>query len=176
MVASTLDSRAAAAYADVIRQRRWDLFVTLTTTKPQGPERLEKLYRSLCYCVSYEEKGLALERPTPAAKRLRHVCAWEPQKRGAWHLHALWAAPNLPRVRRVWIARRWEQLLTIPAPIVEEVRDGVSWLVTADREPMGVRPHTKLGNADVQAVGSLEAVSSYVSKYVTKGGQLELVL
>lgn len=166
----------ADSTAQLIRRKDWDLFVTLTTKDPVGPEIWLKRYRTLVGIVEREPSGLDLG-PRPLwkkAERLRHVVAFEPQRRGAIHAHALWAAPDLSKVRRRWIAQTLNRLCTPRAVLVGEQAHGQEWLVTPDREPRGIRRFEIMGMAQVVPVASQEAVTGYCSKYVAKGGVVEV--
>lgn len=162
--------------AQLIQRVHWDLFVTLTTKEVVGPEIWRKRYRSLIRIVEREPAGLDLG-PRPLwrpAERLVHVVAYEPQRRGAIHAHALWKAPGLSQVRRRWIAATWNRLCARRHKIIEEEVAGVAWLVTPDSPPRGRRSFAIQGLAQVAPVDSQEAVTGYCSKYVAKGGVVEV--
>tara|TARA_R110002126_G_scaffold12416_2_gene53957 strand:+ start:932 stop:1438 length:507 start_codon:yes stop_codon:yes gene_type:complete len=158
--------------AALIQRQPWTLFVTLTTKEAIGHRAWLKRYRLLTYIVQHDPAGLDLGlRPLwKDSERLRQVVAYEPQKRGAIHAHALWAAPDLPRVRRRWIANQWNRLCTPRTALVEEVAHGQSWLVTPDSDKRGVRIYEIQGMAKVVPVSSQDAVAMYCAKYVSKGG------
>lgn len=161
---------------ELIRRFDWDLMVTLTTREPTGPETLAKRYRELVRRVEEDDPGLALRdrdlwRPQD---RLRHVLAWELQKREAWHLHALWAAPAARGIRREWVKKLWNRLSQSRGPLVEEVEHGVTWLASRDSEPRGRRRFEVAGIADVSLIQSQSAVAAYCAKYVAKGGAVEV--
>jgi len=162
--------------AQMIQRHDWMLFVTLTTKDPVGPETWRKRYRTLVSMIEREPSGLDLG-PRPLwqpHERLRHVIAFEPQKRGAIHAHALWSAPDLMRVRRRWITSTWNKLCSPRTALVTEKAHGHNWLVTPDQEPRGFRTYEIKGLAKVVPVNSQEAVTGYCSKYVSKGGVVEV--
>lgn len=170
----------------IMTQGRWDWFVTLTTREHLGRESLEKKFRTLVRRIETDKRGLGLVIPGAVKDmRLRWVCAWERQERGAWHLHVLMAAPNLPSARRVAVARWWEDLCWKRGELLIE-RSGetslgqpIDWLVTQDSPSRGKRGWKATGEippgfADVQLVKGQEAVAKYCAKYVVKGGDVVL--
>ncbi len=183
MTASKLRSRnklgtkaVADATAELLQRFRWDLIVTLTTRKPCGPESLMKRYRTLVRRVESDRRGLGLKGCPlySSPERLRHAVAWERQKRGVWHLHALWGAPGARGIRRGWVKKTWNELCRPNSFITDEEVEGVAFLVTSDSKPRGKRPHSLEGIADVALIRDKTAVAKYCSKYVVKGGAVEL--
>lgn len=166
----------AAGTAALIRRYRWDLFVTLTTKRPAGVEILSKRYREFVRLIEEAEAGLSLgRRPLwRPEERLRHVLAWELQRRDAWHLHALWAAPGAKGIRREWARKQWNRLCRPKTTFVEEEAYGVHWLVTPSKPARGRRGYQLEGIADLSPVRSDRAVASYCAKYVAKAGAVEL--
>jgi hypothetical protein len=164
------------ATAEFLQSYRWDLMVTLTTRVPAGPELLGKRYHELVRRVESDEAGLGLGGlPLWRTKQgLRHALAWELQRREAWHLHALWAAPKARGIRPRWVQSQWDLLCRQKTVILEEEEDGVTWLVTPEQRRRGRRRHQLEGIADVSVIRSEAAVAAYCSKYVAKGGTVEL--
>lgn len=119
-------------------------FCTFTFTESVHPERAAKLFRLFVrrlnrhlYGAHYERKGL---------HGVFWVLAWEYQKRGVLHFHALIGDVEDLNVR----ARRLDFMDT--------------WL--------GFGPPA--GFSRIEAIESQDAVRDYVTKYVTKGGQIDL--
>ena len=96
------------ATAKFIDREDWDLFVTLTSRVSFAAETWGKKYRKFIRIIENDEAGLALKkRPLwREQERIKYVCAWEPQKRGATHLHILMSAPNLKKVKRNWMKEK----------------------------------------------------------------------
>ena len=169
-------ANVVAGTASLIRRFPWDLMVTLTTRDPTGPEVLSKRYRELVRRVENEDPGLGLRNRElwRRQERLRHVVAWELQRRDAWHLHALWAAPRARLIHRGWVKKQWNQLCYRRNRIVEEESHGVTWLVTPDEEARGRREFEIAGIADLSLIRSQAAVAAYCAKYVAKDGVVDL--
>lgn len=164
------------ATAELIQRYDWHLFLTLTTREHVGIEVLSKRYRELVRRVEEEDAGLGLgNRPLwRPHERLVHVLAWELQDRDVWHLHALWAAPGAPGIRREWVRKVWNRLCRPRTALVTERASGIDWIVTRGSELRGCRRYELAGVAKVELVDSQEAVAGYCSKYVAKGGAIEL--
>ena len=58
--------------------------------------------------------------------------------------------------------------------LLEEESDGVKWLVTPEMSRRGRRFHRLEGTTDISLIRSKAAVAMYCSKYVAKGGAVEL--
>lgn len=167
--------------SDLIRALgRWRWFLTLTTREPLGPEQIHRRYRRL---VRDAEELLGITSAPLWAPRdaIRHVLAWEPQRRGAWHLHALWASPRLERRarsgdqgQRAHLRRRWNRLSGSRSAVLVERARGVDWLVSAGSEPRGRRTPDLSGIARVELVRDARDVTDYCSKYVVKGGSVDI--
>tara|TARA_R110002096_G_C14657140_1_gene727108 strand:- start:1928 stop:2416 length:489 start_codon:yes stop_codon:yes gene_type:complete len=153
-------------------------------------EALERKFGALVRRIECEQRGLRLVhkdvdrrhwtrelKSVPKEKRLAWACAWEKQERGAWHLHVLMAAPNLPRVRYRAVTAWWKDSLFHRGAIVEENDRGINWLVTRDSEKRGGRSYAATGfvppgSLRVDLVASQKAVRMYVAKYVAKEGHV----
>lgn len=168
--------QVAEETANLIRRFEWDLFVTLTTKDFAGPELLAKRYIELARRVENADAGLALRRRDlwRREERLRHVVAWEPQRRGVWHLHALWGAPGAQKINRRWVRQEWNRLCLPGRGLIVETAHGVDWLVSRDSPQRGQRKYELVGNADVSLVRSEDNVAAYCAKYVVKGGTVDV--
>jgi hypothetical protein len=119
-------------------------FCTFTFTDSVHPERAAKLFRLFIRRLNRHLYGSHYER------KGRHgifwVLAWEYQQRGVLHFHALLGdVEDLnARARRLDWMDRW---LALGAPA---------------------------GFARIEAIDSQDAVRDYVTKYVAKGGQIDL--
>lgn len=165
------------AWADLLAEYTWDWFPTLTFNLPQrDPQRARSMFtawlrRSLLQegerrgLVATEhrrrfdaygrELGVRVKQSGPlvrAWKKGRQRPVWvlgiEQHKSGANHLHALIRLPE-------WLA---------------DARRDEAWRVWYDKPPHGFN----LGIAKVVPPASQGDVRGYVSKYVTKGGELVL--
>lgn len=164
------------ATAQFIDRENWSLFVTLTTLTAYLPETLAKKVRKFIKTVENDDAGLGLgKRPLwRKEERLVYVCAWEPQRRGAWHLHLLLSAPGLKAVNRNWMAEQWNRLCQPRSRVFDVEIDGVKWLMTAKAMKNQKANRHLMGLAKVLPVESRAAVTKYCSKYVVKGGQIDI--
>lgn len=119
-------------------------FCTFTFTQAVHPERAMKLFQLFVRHLNRRLYGSHYERKGKAG--VFWVLAWEYQKRGVLHFHALIGdVEDLNvRVRRLELMDVW----------------------------FGFGPPA--GIARIYAIESQEAVRSYVTKYVTKGGQIDV--
>jgi hypothetical protein len=132
------------AWRDFISRFPMQWFCTFTFTDSVHPERAGKLFRLFVrrlnrylYGSHYERKG---------KQGIFWVLAWEYQKRGVLHFHALMGdVEDLNgRARRLDWMDRWH----------------------AFGPPAGF--------ARIEEIENQSAVQSYVTKYVVKGGQIDL--
>lgn len=134
------------AWGDWIGRQPWHLFVTLTSEKQTHPEAMSKRFR---YCMKHVEQFMYGRRREPAGHTLQWVMGLERTKRGWPHTHAVVRFPNVPDVDLVPIEvfdlGYWQRWMTDTG--------GFAWLE---------RPKSQ------------QACVNYVSKYITKGGDLEL--
>ncbi len=165
-----------AATAEMIRRFPWHLFVTLTTRDHVGPEVLAKRYCEYVRRIGEHDLGLGLGKLPMwrGPDRLRHVVAWELQRRSVWHLHALWGAPGALQIHRGWAGNEWNRLCVARSRIVDEVAGGVHWLVTPDSDVRGKREFELAGIAKVELIRSTADVAAYCAKYVAKDGVVDL--
>lgn len=119
-------------------------FCTFTFTEDVHPERAVKLFRLFIKRLNRDLYGSHFERRGIAG--VYWVLAWEYQKRGVLHFHALIGAEQdlNTRARRFDYMKLWESFGP-PA-----------------------------GFSRIEAIESQEAVQKYVTKYVAKDGQLDL--
>jgi hypothetical protein len=119
-------------------------FCTLTFTEDVHPERAAKLFRLFVRRLNRQLYGAHFERR--GLEGIFWVLAWEYQKRGVLHFHALLGdVEDLnTRARRLDWMDQWHGF----------------------GSPAGI--------ARIEAIDSQDAVRDYVTKYVTKGGQIDL--
>jgi len=119
-------------------------FCTFTFTDEVHPERAVKLFRLFIRRLNRALYGSHWERKGQVG--VFYVLAWEYQKRGVLHFHALVGdVEDLnARARRLDFMDMWE----------------------------GFGPPA--GFARIEAIDDQAAVRDYVTKYVTKGGQIDL--
>jgi len=180
-VPSKANAELAEAYAGLILAHRpWNWFVTLTTRAATFEEAFRRRYIELVAATNVRLLGLAAGENLWHADRLRWVCAWERQRRGAWHLHALWSSPRLAQVPFTEVHDLWRW--STPAirggrwgRFTTEREDGVDWLVSRDAPPRGDRSRGRQYDFSWLAPvrSSAGAAASYVTKYVSKGGLID---
>jgi hypothetical protein len=119
-------------------------FCTFTFQESVHPERAMKLFRLFIRRLNRALYGSHFERK--GQQGVYWVLAWEYQKRGVLHFHALIGdVEDLnTRARRLDWMRQWEDFGS-PA-----------------------------GFSRIEAIESQDAVRDYVTKYVAKGGQIDL--
>lgn len=145
MTAIYLSSGALAqAWREFIAQFPMHWFCTFTFTDSVHPERAVKLFRLFIKRLNRALYGSHFERKGQAG--VFWVLAWEYQKRGVLHFHALLGDVEDLNAR----ARRLEWM--------------DAW--------HGFGPPA--GFARIEEIESQDAVRDYVTKYVTKGGQIDL--
>ncbi len=132
------------AWREFIGRFPMQWFCTLTFTEDVHPERAAKLFRLFIRRLNKALYGSHYERRGRAG--VFWVLAWEYQKRGVLHFHALLGDVENLNAR----ARR------------------LDWMDTWQ----GFGPPA--GFARIEEIHSQHAVNDYVTKYVTKGGQIDL--
>lgn len=134
----------AQAWREFIARFPMQWFCTFTFTEDVHPERAVKLFRLFIRRLNRSLYGSHFERKGQAG--VFYVLGWEYQKRGVLHFHALLGdVEDLnARARRLDFMDVW-QGFGAPA-----------------------------GFARIEAIESQDAVRDYVTKYVTKGGQIDL--
>ncbi len=145
MMSICLNREAQAhAWREFIGRFPMQWFCTLTFTEDVHPERAAKLFRLFIRRLNKSLYGSHYERRGHAG--VFWVLAWEYQKRGVLHFHALLGdVENLnARARRLHWMDTWHGF---GAPA---------------------------GYARIEEIQSQHAVNDYVTKYVTKGGQIDL--
>lgn len=139
------------AWGSWIGGQPWDLFVTLTSEKQTHPEAMLKRFR---YCMMHVERHIYGRRREPGGHSLQWVVGIERTKQGWPHSHAVVRFPLIspgplpPGValpRDIFDLSYWQPWMTDTG--------GFAWL---------------------EIPRSQQAVVNYVSKYVTKDGDLEL--
>ena len=143
----------ADAWRDFLGTFHWEWFCTLTFREDTHPESACKRFRLWIAEINDELYGQSWRRRRAARGGLHWVCAIEYQRRGVLHFHALVGGNRSGKVSGVH----------------DELYLGVSRAARARRwdELAGF---AKLDLIDDQAT----AVHGYVSKYVAKGGQIDL--
>ena len=134
----------AQAWREFIAHYPMQWFCTLTFTEEVHPERAAKLFRLFIRQLNKKLYGSHFERRGHLG--VFWVLAWEYQKRGVLHFHALVGDVEDLNAR----ARR------------------LDWMDIWH----GFGPPA--GFARIEDIKSQEAVRNYVTKYVTKGGQIDL--
>ena len=148
-----------AAYAGFLSRYSWDWFCTFTfrcATHPEAARKYFGLWVSLLnrhlFGTNWYRKG----------KSVFWVLAYERHQSGALHMHALVSHPVSDlnyRARRLEFMDLWNGLGKA------DVRSPLGRLISSAKGP---------GFARIAAADNRCAVSAYVSKYVTKGGEIEL--
>lgn len=139
-----------AAWIETLSRYHWDLFGTLTFPEETHPEAAYKKFRLF---ISILNRKLYGPRWFKKGEGITWCVALEYQRRGVAHFHCLLAEPALIELHKAsWhLAQngRWQNELN------------ELWLDLA-------------GFARVHRIDNLEAVQRYVSKYVVKGGEIDL--
>ncbi len=139
-----------SAWIELLSQYRWDLYGTLTFPESKHPEAAYKLFRLF---ISQLNRKIWGPRWYKHGKGIAWCVALEYQRRGVVHFHCLLAEPALLELHKAsWYQAqngRWQNELN------------EMWLELA-------------GFARVHRIANVEAVQQYVSKYVVKGGEIEL--
>jgi len=137
-------NRLAVAWQSFISRYPMNWFCTFTFTEDVHPERATKLFRLLIKRLNQDLYGKHFERRGEPG--VFYVLASEYQRRGVLHFHALIGAVEdlNNRARRLDYMDIWERFGP-PA-----------------------------GFSRIEQINDQAAVQHYVTKYVTKGGQIEL--
>lgn len=134
------------AWGDWIGRQPWDLFVTLTSEKQTHPEAMTKRFR---YCMKTAETFVYGRKREPAGHTLQWVVGLERTKQGWPHTHAVVRFPHCVDggiiPKDVFDLAYWQKWMTATG--------GYAWL---------------------EIPRSQQAVVNYVTKYITKGGDLDL--
>ena len=136
------------AWGEWIGRQPWHLFVTLTSEKQTHPEAMSKRFR---YCMKHVEEHVYGRRREPAGHTLQWVVGQERTKQGWPHCHAVVRFPNVPEAGSDYVPQNifdlgyWQKWMTDTG--------GFAWL---------------------ELPKSQQACVNYVSKYISKGGDLEL--
>jgi hypothetical protein len=144
MLTVSLEGRARDAWSEWLAQRPWDLFLTLTSDKRTHPEALHKRFRYVCHTISD-----ALYTRT-ATRKGRSPLEWvngiERHKSGWPHSHALLRLPDVDMAdANQFSLEHWQRWISETG--------GWAWLSVPRRQ---------------------DDVTAYVTKYVTKEGDLVL--
>jgi len=145
--AKTSDLREA--WVKLLGEYHWDLFGTLTFRNDTHPEAAHKLFRMF---MSQLNRILYGPRWHKHGKGIAWCVAMERQLRGVLHLHCLLAEPELiPLLKKSWFKEngRWANKLN------------EMWNEVA-------------GFARIEPIKAAGLVAGYVSKYVIKGGEIDL--
>lgn len=139
------------AWGEFLGRWSWDLFGNHTFRQDAHPEAAFKLFRVF---VSMLNRKLYGPRWHKHGKGIRWVCAMERQRRGVVHFHSLLASPELVEL----LKSSWR-----PAPVAGHYENEILELW-----------NDLAGFARIEPIQSAAAVQGYVSKYVVKGGEIEL--
>lgn len=138
------------AWVETLSRFHWDLFGSLTFREDTHPESAFKRFRLF---ISMLNRKLYGPRWFKHNKGISWCVALETQRRGVVHFHCLLADPELVNLLRgSWFKGengRWANELN------------EMWNELA-------------GFARIEAIDAIEAVKRYVSKYVVKGGEIDL--
>lgn len=137
------------AWITLLSRYHWDLFGTLTFRDETHPESAYKRFRLF---VSMLNRKLYGPRWAKHQKGLSYCVAVERQQRGVLHFHVLLADPELTNL----LKGSWFKLDGRWANELNEM-----WNELA-------------GFARIEPIKQLELVQRYVSKYVIKGGEIDL--
>lgn len=141
----------ADAWRDFLAQYPWEWFCTLTFREAIHPEAAFKAFRYWVGLLNNDLYGRRWREKKRAAGGVHWVCALEWQKRGVLHFHALVGG---------------DRSVTGYADDSLYLADRQFWAREWDR----IAGFAKLDLIDDQQT----AVHGYVSKYVAKGGQIDL--
>lgn len=138
------------AWCDLLGRWPWDLFGNHTFREDTHPESAFKRFRLF---ISILNRKLYGPRWHKRGQGIRWVCAMERQARGVVHFHSLLASPELVELlRSSWVPAG-------PDGMQNEILE--LW-------------NSLAGFARIEPIESAELVRGYVSKYVVKGGEIEL--
>lgn len=154
------------AWLSLIKNREWELFVSLTFQHDEMPpslarQRFDKWMGSLncdLFGWRYRRKG----------KGISYALGIEYQKRGVIHFHVLMSAPGLlekityKRMHALWQTNGQRDPRT--GAFVMEYRKGKE------------RPRLVNGYSFIERVDDQNGVTHYLTKYISKGGQVDMWL
>lgn len=138
------EDRLVTAWRDFLGRFPMQWFCTFTFREDVHPERAAKLFRLFIRRLNQALYGRHFERKGKVG--VFWVLAWEYQKRGVLHFHALIGDVEDLNTR----ARRLDWM---------DIWEGFG---------------APAGFARIEAIDSQDAVRNYVTKYVVKGGQIDL--
>jgi hypothetical protein len=135
---------------------RWDWFCTFTFRVNVQPEAADRYFGAWMNTLNRRLYGRRWSSRTPGAW---YACATERTKRGRIHFHALIGAPELAALSRLEHMRAWTNLGCCP-----RIRR------------CDCSPKRGPGIARIEAPHDFQAaaVRAYCSKYVAKGGEVNL--
>lgn len=142
----------------------WDWFVTLTFRREIHPEAADKKFSVWLSQLNCELHG---RRWRKHGRMVRWARALEYQRRGVIHFHALLGGENLTKLRRLTWMDRWHHLDESEAGRRRKaaMRLGKKYFPTR-----GVFT----GYARIEPPESQGGVRGYVSKYLTKDGEIDI--
>jgi len=132
-----------SAWVEMIQRHDWQWFATFTFREEVHPEKADKLFRLWCALLDEMHLGKNWSRKNKAPHRLQWVRGLEWQKRGVLHYHAL--IRNLP-----------------------PYRDGLE-----HRQFCAGEWDKLAGFAYILPVAEIGGVAGYISKYCSKGGEVD---
>jgi hypothetical protein len=138
-----------SAWIHLLSRYHWDLFGSLTFRDATHPESAYKRFRLF---VSMLNRKLYGPRWFKHNKGVSYCVAMERQERGVLHFHVLLADPELTHL----LKGSWFKLDGRWANELNEMWNQVA------------------GFARIEPIKALELVQRYVSKYVIKGGEIDL--
>jgi hypothetical protein len=150
-VAGGAETDLRAAWVGFLGRWTWELFGSHTFREDAHPEAAYKRFRVFVSKLNRELYGPRWYKHPERC--IRWVCAMERQQRGIVHFHSLLSGPGLVELwQKGWQRQedgRWSNQLN------------ELWNFLA-------------GFARIERIDSAEAVRRYVSKYVVKGGEIDL--
>jgi hypothetical protein len=146
---NTATAKLQAAWIELLSRFHWDLFGSLTFRDETHPE---SAYKRLRLFVSMLNRKLYGPRWFKHGKGISYCVAMERQERGVLHFHVLLADPELTHL----LKGSWFKLDGRWANELNEMWNQVA------------------GFARIEPIGCLDLVKNYVTKYVIKGGEIDL--
>lgn len=148
-------SNQRQAWLELIGRYDWQLFITLTFKDEIEPwkarKRVEKWIGSInsyLFGWRYSRKG----------RGVAYALGIEYQRRGIVHFHVLMSAPGLMEIPFKYLHNLWQsngQRDIKTGTLLDRLVNGYAW---------------------VEPVNELKGVSHYLTKYISKGGEIDLFM
>lgn len=137
-------------YIEMISRYEYDLFVTLTFQEDISHEKAFKRFKKWLGSLNkklfgwrYKRKGLGI----------RYVVAFESQKRGTLHFHALLGANGLKELNMEYMAKLWK--------------------CNGQRDKNGILLDRMVnGHADIKVYDPEQGAIQYMTKHIYRGGEI----